>query len=413
MSLRYIKIHCILDAFYLIHELTINFKLTYSQAGSASVGTSISVGQTSFFNSEATWFPYNKIPSLMTWSEKKLEDPNGDNYSVSNAKNKKALDAYYTTNITAGAMNARDIQMKKSAISTLMSSIPPKEIQKIMKFESNESEYNGLKDGKNYIDCLAIIFSGAYNKGTPCFNEECTPYLILKDNLEYTAVLKENWTVFFPSIVMMQRNTNVLKSTLERFLISKYKSSSKLSNISSSSSSTSSSSSSYVTPIQKTEEQNFNEENLNKFTSYITSTDNTLKEANYLSIAQQQNTASMNEYNLDCQFSNAIGNAIVKRSDSTVIEFEFNVVDTSKLSRRFVGVSGTHEWKIFKSFEKLGAFSVVEGDYVVVLGIRGDTIHIQDPTYSGSSSNSEKIRTFLIPTDNFFPSDMHLTPESL
>lgn len=313
---------------------------------------------------------------------------------------------YYTTNVTAVGMNARDILLRKSAIVNLITTIPLNEIRKLLKFDERDSDYNGLKDGKHYIDCLAIIFSGSYNKGIPCFNEESTPYIIVKENLEYTAVLKDNWSVCFPSVVMMQRNINVLKSTLDRFLISNFKNSSKASK-------TSSSTSSYVTPIHKNEEQCFNEENSISFTSYINSTDDTLTLASYLSISQQQDTASMNEYSLDCQLTNSIGNAIVKKKDSTVIEFEFNVDETSKVNRKFVGVTGTHEWKIFSSLQKVGAFTITEGDYVVVLGIKRDKVHIQDPTHSVNSCTTEMIKTFLLPTEHFFPSDMHLTPESL
>ena len=121
----------------------------------------------------------------------------------------------------------------------------------------------------------------------------------------------------------------------------------------------------------------------------------------------------IDEYNLDCVWCNTIGHAIVKQSDSTIIEMEFNVEETVKVIRKFVGDAGTHQWKLYKSVAKVGAFDVKEGDYVVVLGIRRDKVIMEDPNHSIFSSKSEGIKTYLIPPEHFFPQDMHLSPESL
>ena len=55
---------------------------------------------------------------------------------------------------------------------------------------------------------------------------------------------------------------------------------------------------------------------------------------------------------------------------------------TVKRNRKFQGVAGTHEWKIFKPVEKVGVLSLDVGDYVIVLGIERYKVHIQDPNYN-------------------------------
>jgi hypothetical protein len=197
-----------------------------------------------------------------------------------------------------------------------------------------ESQYIGLKDtkGKATAECLSIIFSGAYNRGAPYFTEECTPYDVVYENLKYTAVLKLDWKLYFPTIVMIQRNAKIGKSLLERFCMTNNRLSKSSSSSSSSSSSASSyATASYVTPNQKSEEELYNEQNINDFTSYLNTSDNALATAKYISMREQKNTATLNEYNLDINTTDKVGSAMIMQPDLTVTEIGFNISLTVKL----------------------------------------------------------------------------------
>ena len=135
--------------------------MKYRNAASASIGTSISSGQTIFFNSEGTWTPHSPIPSLMVWNPRIMQDPRGNEYVVRNEKNKKALDSLYSTNMTAAAVNNKHLQSRKVAITKLMEEIGKEEITKLMNFSEDQSNYSGMKDGKIWAERLGIIFSGA------------------------------------------------------------------------------------------------------------------------------------------------------------------------------------------------------------------------------------------------------------
>ena len=102
--------------------------MNHRNASSTSIGTSVSTGQTNFFNSEETWSPYGQTPAMMIWGANMLQDPKGNEYMVRNEKNKKALDNYYSTNMTAVGVNAKLTQLKKVAITKLMEDIGKKDI---------------------------------------------------------------------------------------------------------------------------------------------------------------------------------------------------------------------------------------------------------------------------------------------
>jgi hypothetical protein len=348
----------------------------------------------------------------MTWGDKIYEDPRADAYGVKGNKGKKAIDAYYTSNLTATGLNTKDIQNRKIAITELMSTLPSSDIKNAMRFDDPEASFTGLKEmkGKSTAECLSIIFSGAYNQGTPCFTEEYTPYDLVYDNLEYTAILKHDWKRYFPSIVIMQRNVKIGRSLLERFCTS----TNKLTK--SSSSSSSYVSASYVTPLPKCEEEIYNEENINDFTSYLKTSNDTLTNAKYISMSEHNNNAIMKEYCLDTRNKiDKVGTAMVIQSDLSMLEFDFNISLTVKQNRKFHGVTGTHEWKIYKSVEKVGVISLAVGDYVVVLGIERDRVHIQDPNYDKDTHLSDKIKSFVLNPDNFYVPDvnLHASPESI
>ena len=212
---------------------------------------------------------------------------------------------------------------------------------------------------------------------------------------------------------MMQDNVvNIPVSHLTIFLTPKPSSSSSSSSSSSISSSSSATSKS-VTPISKKEEEIFIESNAENYSEYIHNSDRTIARAKILSAAAKQNEKIIDEYNLDCLRCSTIGRATVKQSDSTTIEIEFNVEETVKVNRRFVGDAGTHQWQLFQSVTKDGAFEINEEDYVVVLGILRDKVIMEVPNHVPSTSESKKIKTYLISSEYFFPQDMHLSPESL
>ena len=123
----------------------------------------------------------------------------------------------------------------------------------------------------------------------------------------------------------------------------------------------------------------------------------------------------MKEYDLDINTVDKVGTAMVVQSDLSVIEIEFNLSMTVKINRKFQGVAGTHEWKIYKSVEKVVVLSLDVGDYIIVLGIERDRVHIQDPNYSTDTHKSDKIRTFVLNPEHFcIPRvNLHASPESI
>ena len=106
---------------------------------------------------------------------------------------------------------------------------------------------------------------------------------------------------------------------------------------------------------------------------------------------------------------------MIIQSDFTVLEIDFNVSLTVQENRKFHGVAGTHEWKIYKSVDKEGVLSLNVGDYVVVLGIVKDRVHIQDPNYNKDTHTLDKIKTFLLNPEHFYVPDvnLHASPESI
>ena len=124
---------------------------------------------------------------------------------------------------------------------------------------------------------------------------------------------------------MMQRNVTIGKSPLKRFCLTNNKWSKTSSSSSSSLSSSSYTSATYVTPNTKSDEEIYNEQNINDFTSYLTTTNNALSTAKYISMRDKINAASMKEYDLDTNTIDKVGTAMVTQWDLSVIEIEFNL----------------------------------------------------------------------------------------
>ena len=200
------------------------------------------------------------------------EDPHGISFMVNSTKNKKALNQLYSTVVEAKRISNQTILSKKRAAYSIISRMDAREIVMALRFDDPDSEYHALRDatGKQHIEGLAIIFSGAYNKGIPCFPPNLTPYDMLDTNVEYTAILKENWRQMFPTIVMMQRNNCIQKSTLDIFLLLRSKK--KYADVSVSSSS------SYVTP-NAIKDSSCSSTSIKEFDSYIKSNEEVMHSA--------------------------------------------------------------------------------------------------------------------------------------
>ena len=391
-----------IDSFFLLHLFF------FSAASSTSIGTSISVGQTSFFNDLSTWEFFSKPPSLMEWGSL-LEDPRGDEFRVTTVKNKKALNQLYSTVEEAKGITNRSILGVKNAVAVMLSSMNVKEIVEALHLEDPESEYHSLRDanGKQHIEALAIIFSGSYSNGIPCFPPHFTPYEIVDTRMVYSAILKNNWRDAFPTVVMMQRNDRIPKSSLERFLLLNSKK--KKNNIHAShyttpnpdrsnSASSSSSSASCSSSIED-------------YDSYIKTNDEIITHARHLSACKVQLSAIMNEYVIDMSTANECGYALLTEIDNSSHGITFNLHATMKGDRSFNGNVGSHQWKVFKEMNIIGKLHVSEGNYNVVLGIRNKKIHVEDPSHPTESLS--KIRTFLVDPEYFFFTDLiHLSPES-
>ena len=120
----------------------------------------------------------------MQWGQDDFEDdPNIDNYSFKNAKNRIAANGYHGANVLANNMNTKNVQNKKIAIFEELKEIKSKDIERLFKFDSQESEYTGIKDpqSKHLADVLSIIFAGSYNHGVSCFPDDLTPVNLIED----------------------------------------------------------------------------------------------------------------------------------------------------------------------------------------------------------------------------------------
>ena len=71
----------------------------------------------------------------MMWGEKIKEDPQGNQYAVKGLKGKKAMDQYYSTNLTATGLNTKDVQNRKIVITDLLSTMPILDIRIALNFE--------------------------------------------------------------------------------------------------------------------------------------------------------------------------------------------------------------------------------------------------------------------------------------
>lgn len=358
------------------------------------------MGQTSFYNDPATWRALQTTPLLLVWGTA-VEDPRGESYVVNNAKNKKALNLMYSATQVASNISNQITLSKKAAVFKLLSEVQGKDIEQLLKLDDPESQYRSLRDsdGKQHVEGLAIIFTGAYNNGIPCFSENYIPYDIVDKQFEYIATLKDNWRQKFPNVVMMQQSSKIDKSVLDRFLLRHSKKSTISVQLSSSSSS-------YSTPVSFKENYNISDTSVDDFDAYVDSTQKTLNTARILSPYDLHNETVMNEYELDMEITSECGNALICQSDSTSIEVEFNLDD-----RTFKGKRGTHKWKIFEEINIVGKIHAVEGDYLIVIGVRNNLVIVEDPCYD--KDTSAKIRTFLLHSRYFKVVDLiHLSPES-
>lgn len=334
-----------------------------------------------------------------------LEDPRGDEFKVTTGKNKKALNQLYSTVEEAKGINNRSILGVKNAVAVMLSSMNVKEITEALHLEDPESDYHALRDanGKQHIEGLAIIFSGSYSHGIPCFPPHMTPYEIVDTRMVYSAVLKKNWRDAFPTVVMMQRNDKIPKSSMDRFLLSNSKK--KNNNMHASH---------FTTP--KSDRYNSsssacNSSSIEDYDLYIETNDEIITHARHLSASKLQISAVMNEYVIDMSTANECGYALLTEIDNSSHGITFNLHATMKGDRSFNGNVGSHRWKVFKEMNIVGKLHVSEGNYVVVLGIRNKKIHVEDPSHPTESIS--KIRTFLVDPEYFFFTDLsHLSPES-
>jgi hypothetical protein len=293
----------------------------------------------------------------------------------------------------------------------MLSNVNVHEILEALHLDDPESEYHALRDanGKQHIEGLAIIFSGSYSNGIPCFPPNLTPYEIVDTRMVYTAVLKNNWRNAFPTIVMMQRNDKIPNSSLDRFLLLNSK---KNKNMHASHFTTPNSDRSYTSSSANNSSSSASSSSsIEDYDSYIKTNEEIITHARHLSASSSQRSAVMNEYVIDMSNANECGYALITEIDNSSHGITFNLHATMKDDRSFNGKVGSHQWKVFKEMNIIGKLHVVEGNYVVVLGIRNEKIHVEDPSHPPESIS--KIRTFLVDPVYFLFADLtHLSPES-
>lgn len=285
----------------------------------------------------------------------------------------------------------------------MLSKMNVQDIIDTLQLDDVDSEYHALRDpnGKQHIENLAIIFTGAYNNGIPCFPANYTPYEVLDINIQYTAVLKSDWRNHFPNVVMMQRNVSVQKSTLQRFLLTRNKKKN---------AGMTTSSSSHVTPTSY-KKNDCSSTSAEEYDSYIKFNEDSVSAARIINTTVAHNDAAMSEYVLDMSDVNTCGYATLYHSDKSSLGVDFNLDETIIDNRTFKGKAGTHLWRVFREIDIAGKLKVEEGDFVVVLGVKNQKIIVEDPIKH--SELKCKIRTFLVDPTYFYTADLiHLSPES-
>ena len=119
-----------------------------------------------------------------------------------------------------------------------------------------------------------------------------------------------------------------------------------------------------------------NSSSIEDYDSYIKTNEEAITHARHLSASKSQLSAIMNEYVIDMSTANECGYALITEIDNSSHSITFNLHATMKDNRSFNGKVGSHQWKVFKEMNIRGKLHVSEGNYVVVLGIRNNKIHV-------------------------------------
>lgn len=113
--------------------------------------------------------------------------------------------------------------------------------------------------------------------------------------------------------------------------------------------------------------------------------------------------------------SGRTGFAIIKKSDDSKLELEFDMTATLLNPRIFKGACGAHRWKAYQDSNVPDKLHIHIGDCVVVKGISNKfIIHIINPQHFANEMVNMPMNTFTVTAD-IVTSDvvLPLSPESL
>lgn len=110
------------------------FLCNISRSSSLPIGTSVSIGQTSFFDDLHTWSALPTPPLLLVWGAA-AQDPRGETFLVNNQKIKKALNQMFATTQSAVGISNQITINQKAAVSKMFSQIPASDIQLLLRLD--------------------------------------------------------------------------------------------------------------------------------------------------------------------------------------------------------------------------------------------------------------------------------------
>jgi hypothetical protein len=329
-------------------------------------------------------------------------------------KNVSAVHQLYS-NVSRGvALSSKTISKKKNAVALFLTTILPETLTKLLQLDDEESKFKELRD-KNanlaYAN-LAIIFSGSYNGGENPISDSFTPYTMTEDSGNYTAIAKVNWQIHFPTIVMLQRNSKVEKSLLERFLtknVSRLQGKSSRTPLLTPTHAEGTFASYYASATTNEDGDTFPDDTYESFSSKA---DDKTRMNRLEYGANEINNQSVREYTVQNDSTPRLGFAVILKTDNSNMELEFDMNLTISQPRQLKGSRGTHRWKVFQDLFVLDKIDIKIGDYVVVIGISNKgKIHVVDPSCHTSSLH---MKEYTISSDIFASMcTIQQSPESL
>ena len=288
-------------------------------------------------------------------------------------------------------LSASDLADTKTVMSALLADLSYIDLRDALKFEEADSQYCSVKDlarsGQQHIEALAVIFSGSQNEGVSYCEDKYNPFNVASEGIKGSkgknVVLKKNWQMFFPTMVILQQS-NVPPHVLTRGFCKKSMKAIIATPTSSSSSSSSSSftSSTHLRPSSAVT-NDFSDPppkgsqlgQCDLHEDYFSNANDALEidlTPEKLSSRQLFQTGDVTEtYVIDRMVSHNKGYCSLIVTGSTPLVMEFNLDETCSEAKVFDSLPGTHRWMLYKDVIR-GELSIPRGRYVSITSVLSD-----------------------------------------